>query len=54
MPNPINNVRLVEKAETTSPAPKPKMEPRLICLMAAGLMDLPSLVRGVLAFRECE
>ena len=52
MPNPRNKVRLVEKADRTSPAPRPNIDPRLICLTAAGLRPLPSRVRGVFASRE--
>ncbi|OAG43002.1 hypothetical protein AYO21_02621 [Fonsecaea monophora] len=54
MPSPISNVKLVEKADTTSPAASPSMEPKLICLTAAGLIVFPSFVRGTLGPREFE
>lgn len=53
IPKPISRVKLVENALTRTPVPKPSIAPRLICLTAAGFRDFPSLVKGVLASREC-
>jgi len=54
IPSPISRVKLVENALTSTPAPRPSIAPRLICLTAAGFSVLPSFVNGVFASRECE
>jgi hypothetical protein len=52
IPIPNTSVKLREKALSSTPAPKPSIEPREICFIAAGLRVFPSLVNGVRASRE--
>ena len=54
IPSPSSNVKLLEKADNSTPAPSPSRAPRLICLTAAGLRVFPSFVSGVFASLLCE